>query len=170
LQINLFKFIHLIHVTNCYSRRVELARSLHLYPAGGIPRTQEKLVLPGKTQQRAASLWLGLVAATAGAAISPAPAMAQQDIKQDNKIDELTRKPKTRVSPVYPELARRMSITGTVRLAVVVAPNGQVKTTKAIGGHPILVNAAMDAMKQWKFEPATVESSGVVEFKFQPQQ
>ena len=108
-----------------------------------------------------------IVRATAGAAIiCPAPAMAQQE----SRTDELTRKPKTKVSPVYPELARRMSITGTVRLAVVVAPNGQVKNTKAIGGHPILVNAAMDAMKQWKFEPAPAESTGVVEFRFQPQE
>ncbi len=120
-----------------------------------------------KMQRWVASLWLGLVAATAGAAIiCPAPAMAQQE----SRTDELTRKPKTKVSPVYPELARRMSITGTVRLAVVVAPNGQVKNTKAIGGHPILVNAAMDAMKQWKFEPAPAESTGVVEFRFQPQE
>jgi len=120
-----------------------------------------------KMQRWVASLWLGLVAATAATAIiCPAPAMAQQE----SRTDELTRKPKTKVSPVYPELARRMSITGTVRLAVVVAPNGQVKNTKAIGGHPILVNAAMDAMKQWKFEPAPAESTGVVEFRFQPQE
>ena len=121
----------------------------------------------GKMQQWVAGLWLGLVVATAVVAIvCPVPAMAQQE----TKTEELTRKPKTRVSPVYPDLARRMSISGTVRLAVVVAPNGQVKTTKAIGGHPILVNAAMDAMKQWKFEPAQAESTGVVEFKFQPQE
>ena len=117
-------------------------------------------------QRWIASLWLGLVLTAGAAMVCSAPAMAQQD----SKTEELTRKPKTRVSPVYPELARRMSITGTVRLAVVVGPNGQVKTTKAIGGHPILVNAAMDAMKQWKFEPAQAESTGVVEFKFQPQQ
>jgi TonB family protein len=124
-------------------------------------------VFRGKTQQLAAGLWLGVVAATAAAAIiSPSPAVAQQDAK----VDELTRKPKIKVSPVYPELARRMRITGTVRLQVVVAPNGQVKNTKAIGGHPILVNAAMDAMKQWKFKPAAVQNSGVVEFKFQPQE
>ena len=48
-----------------------------------------------------------------------------------------------------------MSIAGTVRLAVVVAPNGTVKSSKPVGGHPLLVNAAMDAMKQWKFEPAS---------------
>jgi len=121
-------------------------------------------VLSTKARHWAIGLWLGLVAVMAGSAIiCPVAAAAQ-----DSKIEELTRKAKTRVSPVYPELARRMSITGTVRLAVVVAPNGQVKTAKPIGGHPILVNAAVDAMKQWRFESAPVESSGVVEFKFQP--
>jgi protein TonB len=73
------------------------------------------------------------------------------------------------VAPVYPDVARRMSITGTVRLAVVVSPNGAVKSSKAVGGHPLLVNAAMDAIKRWKFEPAPAESSGIVEFNFQPQ-
>jgi TonB family protein len=62
-----------------------------------------------------------------------------------------------------------MSITGTVRLAVVVSPNGAVKSARVVGGHPVLVDAAMDAMKRWKFEPAPTESSGIVEFKFQPQ-
>jgi TonB family protein len=122
-------------------------------------------VLSTKARHWAIGLWLGLVAVMAGSVIiCPVAAVAQE-----SKIEELTRKAKTRVSPVYPELARRMSITGTVRLAVVVAPNGQVKTAKPIGGHPILVNAAVDAMKQWRFESAAVESSGVVEFKFQPQ-
>jgi TonB family protein len=62
-----------------------------------------------------------------------------------------------------------MSITGTVKVLVVVAPNGNLKSTKVVGGHPLLVNAAMDAIKRWKFEPAPEESTGIVEFKFQPQ-
>jgi TonB family protein len=90
----------------------------------------------------------------------PLPTMAQS---------ELTRKAKTKVAPAYPELARRMNITGTVKVLVVVAPNGSLKDTKIVGGNPILVNAAMDALKKWKFEPADSESSGTVEFKFQPQ-
>jgi TonB family protein len=90
----------------------------------------------------------------------PLPAMAQ---------GELTRKAKTKVAPAYPELARRMNITGTVKVLVVVAPNGSLKDTKIVGGNPLLVNAAMDALKKWKFEPADSESTGTVEFKFQPQ-
>lgn len=114
-----------------------------------------------------ARLFLGIALVVAlGTAARPASARAQQD----TKADELTRKPKTKVSPVYPDVARRMSITGTVRLVVVVTPNGVVKSAKPLGGHPLLVNAAMDAMKQWRFEPAPAESSGVVEFKFQPRE
>jgi TonB family protein len=122
-------------------------------------------VLSEMTNCRVATLWLGLLALTAGVAIVSPTSMFAQEVK----ADELTRKPKIKVQPVYPELAKRMSITGTVRLNVVVAANGQVKNTRALGGHPILVSAAMDAMKQWRFEPASVESSGVVEFKFQRQ-
>ena len=111
------------------------------------------------------SVILGVLAARAGGSLlSPVPAVAQEE-----KTEELTRKAKTKVAPVYPDIARRMSIAGTVKLAVVVAPNGTVKSSKAMGGHPLLVNAAMDAVRQWKFEPAAAESTGIVEFKFQPQ-
>ncbi len=79
-----------------------------------------------------------------------------------------TRKVKTRVEPVYPEIAKRMHISGTVKLEVVVGTNGSVKDSKAVGGHPLLVNAATDAVKRWKFEPATTETSGTVEFTFAP--
>lgn len=97
---------------------------------------------------------VGLLAAVAAAT----PVLAQ---------DELTRKVKSKVAPSYPDIARRMSISGTVKLVVVVTPNGSVKSTKVMGGHPILVNAAMDALRKWKFEPAPDESTGIVEFKFQ---
>ena len=82
--------------------------------------------------------------------------------------ESVNRKVKTKVAPAYPEMARRLGISGTVRLAVVVAPNGTVKTTTAVGGHPVLVNAAMDAVKKWKFEPAAAESTGTIEIKFTP--
>jgi TonB family protein len=61
-----------------------------------------------------------------------------------------------------------MNISGTVKLVVVVAPNGAVKSTKVLGGHPLLVSAAEDAIKKWKFEAAAAEDSGVVEFTFKP--
>jgi TonB family protein len=81
---------------------------------------------------------------------------------------ELTRKVKTKVSPTYPELARRMSIHGTVKMIVVVSADGSLKNTKVVGGNPILVNAALDALRKWKFEPGQDESTGTLEFEFQP--
>jgi TonB family protein len=84
--------------------------------------------------------------------------------------EELTRKVKSRIAPTYPDIARRMNITGTVKVMVVVAPNGNIKTTKVVGGHPLLVTAAVDALKKWKFEPAADETTGTVEFKFSPQE
>jgi len=111
------------------------------------------------------SVVLGFWVITAGTRMLYVPAVAQESVK----TDELSRKPKTKVAPVYPDVARRMGVSGIVKLSVVVAPNGTVKSSKVIGGHPVLVNAAMDAMKQWKFESAPTESSGTVEFKFQPQ-
>jgi TonB family protein len=108
-----------------------------------------------------ATVWVGLVS------LSQAQAQAQD--QEQAKGDELPRKAKLKVEPVYPEVARRMSIGGTVRLAVVIAPNGTVKSSKPVGGHPLLVNAATDAIRRWRFEPGSTESSGIVEFKFQPQ-
>lgn len=81
----------------------------------------------------------------------------------------VSRKVKSKVAPIYPELARKMAISGTVRVAVVVGSNGSVKSTKVLGGHPLLIDAAVDAVRKWKFEPGADDSSGVIEFKFQPE-
>ena len=83
---------------------------------------------------------------------------------------EIVRRAKSKVQPEYPELARKMNITGTVRIEVVVAANGTVKDAKIVGGHPVLATAALEAVKKWRFEPAAMESSGVVDFKFEPHQ
>jgi protein TonB len=82
--------------------------------------------------------------------------------------DHPERKVRVRVEPVYPEIARKMNLNGTVRVQVVVSPNGNVKETKVIGGHPILVTAAVDAVKKWKFDPANAETTGILEIEFHP--
>jgi TonB family protein len=76
------------------------------------------------------------------------------------------RKVRQRVSPQYPELAKRVNATGTVRLEVEVAPNGEVRNVKALGGHPLLIPAAQDAIRKWKYEPAKETTTAVVEFRF----
>lgn len=80
--------------------------------------------------------------------------------------EELARKVKSRVQPTYPDIAKHMNLVGTVKLEVVVAPNGTVKSTKVIGGHPLLSSAAVDAVKKWRFEPGPEDTTGLIEFKF----
>jgi TonB family protein len=94
---------------------------------------------------------------------------AQQTSGGQNSNDEFLRRAKSRVEPVYPDLARRMNISGTVKVEVVVLPNGTVKDARVVGGHPVLASAAVDAAKKWRFDPAPAESKGVIEFKFEPQ-
>ena len=76
------------------------------------------------------------------------------------------RKVASKVAPVYPDLAKKMHIHGTVRVEAVVRPNGAVKTTRVLGGNPVLVDAAQEAVGKWKFEPAQAESTEVVQVTF----
>jgi TonB family protein len=78
------------------------------------------------------------------------------------------RKIKVKVAPTYPELARKMQVSGSVKMEVTVTPAGAVKTVKVIGGHPLLVEAASDAVKKWKYEAGPDETTESVEFKFSP--
>ena len=80
--------------------------------------------------------------------------------------EESKRKVKTRVTPTYPELAKRMNVTGRVKIEVIITPDGRVKSTRALGGHPLLVQACLDAVKEWKFVAAPEETNQVVEFEF----
>jgi TonB family protein len=102
-------------------------------------------------------LFIGLLTLVTVMAIGTRPASA---------VEESSRKVKTKVSPAYPDLAKRMNVTGTVKVQVVVGTNGTVKSTKVIGGHPLLVESSLDAIKKWKYEPATEETTTTVEFVF----
>ncbi len=92
--------------------------------------------------------------------------LAAYSFGQAATTDEGKRKVKTKGSPAYPELAKRMSVTGKVKIEVVITPDGRVKSTRVIGGHPLLVQACQDAVKEWKFAPGPQESTQIVEFDF----
>jgi TonB family protein len=79
------------------------------------------------------------------------------------------RKVTARVAPTYPELAKRMRIQGVVKVEALVRPNGTVKSTRVIGGNPVLVEAAADAVSKWKFEPGSGETTELIQLTFVPQ-
>jgi TonB family protein len=76
------------------------------------------------------------------------------------------RKVSSRVAPVYPELAKKMHIHGVVKVEVIVRSNGSVKSSRVLGGNPVLVEAAQDAVSKWKFEPTQSETTEIVQLGF----
>jgi protein TonB len=105
--------------------------------------------------------WLVAVLATTLLAVS---AVTAQDSPRPDTERKLTHK----VVPVYPDLARRMQLSGAVKLVVVVAPNGSVKSSEPAGGSPVFIMAAEDAVKEWKSAPANEETRQTIEFQFSP--
>ncbi|HVI09614.1 MAG TPA: energy transducer TonB [Candidatus Binatia bacterium] len=81
--------------------------------------------------------------------------------------DHSERKIVSRASPDYPELARRNRIGGSVRLELMVEPNGTVKSAKVLGGNPVLIHPAEDAARKWRFEAGS-ESTEIIQITFDP--
>jgi TonB family protein len=118
---------------------------------------------------RQSRIWF-LFAATAlsAAALTLAPVRTfAQDASTGDVKDHGGRKVKTSVKPVYPDVARQMHITGTVRLEATVAPDGKVRDTRVVGGSPMLAQEATTAVKKWKYEEAPKETVEVVEVVYQ---
>jgi TonB family protein len=91
--------------------------------------------------------------------------------KAQDSSSQVERKILKQITPRYPEIARRMNLAGTVKVIAVVTPDGKVKAVEPVGGNPVLIQAAQDAISQWKFVPASAESREVVELHFNaPQQ
>ncbi len=65
------------------------------------------------------------------------------------------------VNPVYPPLARNARIGGTVVVDAVIDEHGNVVQVNALSGHPLLINAALKAVLQWKYEPTTLNGQPV---------
>lgn len=72
-----------------------------------------------------------------------------------------------KVEPQYPAAAKRTNLGGTVKVIAEVAPDGSVKRVEPVGGSPLLLQAAENAVLQWKFVPGA-ESKETVELRFTP--
>jgi periplasmic protein TonB len=66
-----------------------------------------------------------------------------------------------RTNPVYPPLARQTRISGTVRLHAIIAKDGTVQQLEVLSGHPLLVQAALDAVRQWRYQPTLLNGEPV---------
>jgi protein TonB len=66
-----------------------------------------------------------------------------------------------RVQPIYPPLARQTRISGTVKLHAIIGKNGAVEQLQVVSGHPLLVQSALDAVKQWRYQPTLLNGEPV---------
>ena len=78
------------------------------------------------------------------------------------------RKIKTQVAPVYPEIMKRNYMGGKVKLLIKISPDGRVTEARVIGGHPMLIAPATEAVKQWKYETGPEQTITTIEITFDP--
>jgi protein TonB len=99
----------------------------------------------------------GVIGGVGGA--PPPPKPSQTRIRQGGQVQAA--KLMNKVQPLYPPLARQTRISGTVRLHAIIAKNGTVEQLEVISGHPLLVQAALDAVKQWRYQATTLNGEPV---------
>jgi TonB family protein len=87
------------------------------------------------------------------------PGMPPMRIRQGGDI--VDRSALTKVQPEYPAEAKDAHVSGTVRLRAVIGTDGAVKTLELISGDPALAKAALDAVKQWRYRPTTINGEPV---------
>ena len=108
----------------------------------------------------------GIIGSVPSAAPPPPPppkkeekAAVVQRIKIGGSVQQarLIRQPK----PVYPPLAKQARISGTVHLGAIIAKDGTIQKLEVISGHPLLVPAAIEAVKQWVYQPTLLNGEPV---------
>jgi TonB family protein len=98
----------------------------------------------------------------------PRSTLAGQDTERQEFGRPGTRRVEYSVAPDYPEIAKSMRLVGTVQVQALVRPDGTVKQVRVVGGHPLLADALVRAVRQWKYQPAPNETTESVKFDFAP--
>ena len=75
--------------------------------------------------------------------------------------DVLAAKLLRKVIPVYPALAHQARVSGTVQLIGIIARDGTIQKLEVVSGHPLLVKAALDAVRQWIYRPTLLNGQAV---------
>jgi outer membrane biosynthesis protein TonB len=78
------------------------------------------------------------------------------------------RKALSNPAPTYPEVAKKLRLVGTVKVQIVIGVDGRIKEKSFIGGHPVLVNAVDETLKNWKYVAGSGETTTQLEFNFHP--
>ena len=85
-----------------------------------------------------------------------------------NASGQEARKSISKPTPRYPEVAKRLNLVGTVKVEILIGPDGKIKNANILGGHPIFANSTLDALKDWKYELSKTETTVILTFEFHP--
>ena len=119
----------------------------------GVPDAGIALTSDDQPESSAEVLNSGLVGGNDQPAAPAAPLPVGGDVKQAKLISS--------VPPAYPALAKNQHVSGNILVDALIDANGKVTTMKIISGPTLLHQAAMDALKQWKYQPATLDGKPV---------
>lgn len=101
----------------------------------------------------------GIIGGTGGGPPPPPKPVVQQRIRVGGNVQaaKLIRQP----LPIYPQIAKTAHIQGTIVLHAIIAKDGSVQEVQYISGPPLLMRSAMDAVKQWRYQPTTLNGEAV---------
>ncbi len=136
--------VHLAKPKVTPSRRAQSAGE----PDAGIALSNEELSDSG-----AEALNAGLVGSNEKPSAPAAPLPVGGEVKQAKLISS--------VAPAYPALAKTQRVSGNVLVDALIDANGRVTSMKVVSGPTLLQQAAMDALKQWKYQPASLDGKPV---------
>jgi periplasmic protein TonB len=113
----------------------------------------------GTGDPRARGIIDGIAGATGSALPPPKPKPVSRPVPRTSVIMEgyLVH----RVQPIYPPLAKAARIQGPVELRAIISKDGFIENLRVLGGHPMLVTAAVDAVKQWRYRPYVLNGEPV---------
>jgi protein TonB len=102
---------------------------------------------------------LGGVLGGVPSGVPPPPKVTPQRIRVSTGVQDA--RLVNKVDPVYPPLARQARIQGEVRLEAVIAKDGTIQNLRVIEGHPLLVQSALSAVQQWRYQPTVLNNEPV---------
>ncbi len=115
------------------------------------------------------NLTLYAISIFGAAALLAGSAMAADEVHVTQS--EAIRQATSKVEPEYPAIAKQLHLAGSVQVEATINENGQVESVKPLTGNAVLMNAAVAALKRWKFNPFTADGKPVraitdMSFKF----
>ena len=99
----------------------------------------------------------GIIGGALGSNLPPPPKQVRIRVGGNVQQARLVSQPK----PLYPPLAKQARIQGLVKLQAIIAKDGTIVQLEVLSGHPLLVQSAMDAVRQWRYQPTLLNGEPV---------